>query len=646
MSTTDQNTISRYTFTGRLCGYICDECPEALAGITVRLYRTAAADVTTRAVADAKETFRILTDDEVKAKSRLLIAETTADENGTFTFHLGREQQYDGGTFEIDGYCGTVPGLKPGPHPPAPLQFSITTLQPQWRKQADGLIAAWEYCISRKYWCAIRARFGAWTICGRVTVCESKTPVQGLTVKAFDADWLQDDPLGSGVTDASGKFRIDYVTADFEKTPLSPFINFELVSGPDVYFRIEAPGGTVLLNEPRSRARKPDRDNVSHCFCVELCVPKGGDDTPKPDTIPLFNQIGQYKVDGFFGEFTGEGRTTAGNYAFTDTIPLNGLLPDGGTPNPIEYRFRIAEYDATGTVLGPVSNVTPSMIASTQIGSLEYWDWDISSLPHHWVLRSVPFYANTPGAKVTIRKDNGTPTGFTTDVSVNVDPAPDGWIKAPTIDDLTFGGNGRYVAGNVTLANLATTTLVDESFDLTGPPAFKAGDSVPAAARTRLRQYRIFFQARRVIGGASVSTNDRERIAIVNTHYNQLRHPDWAGYVTNPFAVAMVDIVELLAGGCSPIGNNLHALCTAYHPALGSVTLSIEGNPPLPPESPMVFSPSGEEVASTPAGFAFTASGLKPCAYILHMSATVLLTSGYGLRSDATLYDHIAFCVK
>ena len=39
-------------------------------------------------------------------------------------------------------------------------------------------------------------RFGAWTICGHVRHCETKAPIGGVSVRAFDVDWLQDDALG------------------------------------------------------------------------------------------------------------------------------------------------------------------------------------------------------------------------------------------------------------------------------------------------------------------------------------------------------------------------------------------------------------------------------------------------------------------
>src|SRR2546423_9823541 len=132
-----------YTFKGRLCGFICSECPEPLANIVVRLYRSREdQNITALAVANPKDTFAILSDEAVKEKASALIAETETDEQGNFTFELGEQQQYNGEAFEIDGYCGTLPHHKVGPHP-HPVQFSITTLQPQWRRTETGAIAAW-----------------------------------------------------------------------------------------------------------------------------------------------------------------------------------------------------------------------------------------------------------------------------------------------------------------------------------------------------------------------------------------------------------------------------------------------------------------------------------------------------------------------
>jgi len=159
---TNVRDLRTFTFKGRLCGYICAECPEPLSRVKVRLYRTRQGqDVTGRAVASPKETFAILSDDEAQEKASALIAETETDERGNFSFELGEREQYGGEAFEIDVYCGTVPHRKPAPNPPPPLQFSITTLHPMWKRTERGALAYWEYCIPHRFWCAVRARFGA-----------------------------------------------------------------------------------------------------------------------------------------------------------------------------------------------------------------------------------------------------------------------------------------------------------------------------------------------------------------------------------------------------------------------------------------------------------------------------------------------------
>ena len=128
-----------YELRGKLCGYLCAECEEPLEGVTVRLYRNRPDQgVTGLAVAAPKDTIALLDDDAVAAKRGSLIAETVAAADGSFAFQLGPEQNYDGGAFEIDVYCGSVPHRKPMKTPPRPVQFSITTLQPLW-KQTEGV---------------------------------------------------------------------------------------------------------------------------------------------------------------------------------------------------------------------------------------------------------------------------------------------------------------------------------------------------------------------------------------------------------------------------------------------------------------------------------------------------------------------------
>lgn len=261
-----------YQVKGNLRGYLCNKCQENLSGLVIRLYKTQPEQrVTAMAVANPKETFRELTAEEVEAKRAFLLAETKTDEAGNFTVTLSGEQ-YGGEAFDIDFECGTVPFHIPPKRRGNPVfNFALTTIQPQWREtigqqESRALIYTWEYAIPAKWWCPIRARFGAYAICGQVTDCETKTPLGGLKVSAFDVDLLQDDALGTATTDATGHFKLYYSEAAFSKTIFN-WLNVEWPAGPDLYFKIETGTGQVLLQEPRSKGHEPGRENAPNCFC-------------------------------------------------------------------------------------------------------------------------------------------------------------------------------------------------------------------------------------------------------------------------------------------------------------------------------------------------------------------------------------------
>ena len=80
---------------GKLCGLICAECPENLSHVIVRLYRSRdTQNVTALAVANAKETFAILTDEDVEAKAPFLLAAARTDADGAYSFTIGEDAQY------------------------------------------------------------------------------------------------------------------------------------------------------------------------------------------------------------------------------------------------------------------------------------------------------------------------------------------------------------------------------------------------------------------------------------------------------------------------------------------------------------------------------------------------------------------------
>jgi hypothetical protein len=571
-------------------------------------------------VASPKDTFAILTDDQVNAKAADLIAETQTDAEGRFSFTLDEKNRYAGEAFEVDFVCGTVPP-KPRPNPPPPLQISITTVQPLWRKTEAGLVAVWEYCLPARYWCAVLARLGLWVICGQVTMCDTKQPVGGLKVFAFDADWTQDDPLGSAVTDSAGKFRITYLTEDFQKTPFSPLINIEWIGGPDVYFRVETGTAVPVLVEPRSRARQPDRENIGNCFCVQLCIPEQPPVTTDP--LPVFTAIGGYQfLTDIHSTPPGTGLTVGDHRAFYATLRLNGILPKKLNNQPMEYRFEVRRTDAVGN---PTSGWTP--IASGQITRTVIGLWQ----------KYAPAFPGDPNpVKTKLYTVNGVPGPNELVASFT----PDGWIRVPQESNV-FGPEGFFQPNGNMIALISQTLAAFGAVDQTGVMAgFSSTSGGEALAQNRHFSLRMRVREQGNLG-AGVDAGVCEHVAIDNTLYNNVsHHPAWAGYVqSGALGVALLDIKQLTTNGCAGITNALDVLFTAAHPDLGGVSISMIG-----PGGPYGFTlpaavPGEQFGTATPN---FNVAALQACAYIVTLSVQLLLTTGDSIPDN--LYDQVAFC--
>jgi len=391
-----------------------------------------------------------------------------------------------------------------------------------------------------------------------------------------------------------------------------------------------------------------------YCFCV--CPP------PQSDTIPLFTAVGIYSVEPATFAFNASGTTISGTYAFTGTIPLNGLIPDGTAPVALEYRFTYQVYSGVSPNTNPEIPLTGALVPPSVIGQLEYYYWDTSISA--WSVQAANFYVNNPGATVSIPQPSPTPA-VVVDVNVNTDA--NGWIQVPQINTLSEGGQGRFVPMGL-LANLDTTQITNEQFDLTGatPPllqlyaggAMQPGtpSSSPPGALSAKPVIQINFYAQTVpvvsppTPASPVSSNSLDAIALSNTTYAYIRHPDWPGPPTIPNVsqplVLSVDILELKnGGGCTGLEDVIHALYTAYHPYLGSCSVFLQG----PQVATMTTPPAGTitlpvpNVSSGAAGTPFDMTGLPPCAYIMWLNATLNLTSGDG-AVYGTFSDYIAFC--
>jgi len=613
-----------YLFKGTLKGALCRECIEPLAGATLKAYRIGAErDATQLAVAHAKDTFALVEAKAQAAKAALLLADAVIDEAGNFTIDFSSAPNYGGEAFELDLYCGTVPHLKPGPTPPQPLQFTITAVQPMWREIGDDRVAAWDYTIPHRYWCSVRGRFGAWTICGRVTHCETKAPIGGVRVRAFDVDWLQDDALGDGITNGSGHFRIDYNAADFKKTIFSPIIDVEWTGGPDLYFRVETLSGTVLLAELSARGRAPDRENAGPCFCVDLCLEK---QPPTNEPLPVFDALGGYLyASDIHSAVPGSGLTVGDARAFYASVRLNGILPKLLNGQPMEYRFEWRSVDAHGNPAGAWSPVGAGQFDSTYLGKLE---------------RYAPAFVGDPNPIKTayVHADPVNPAGGPLHAAI-----VGGWIRVPQWSNV-FGPEG-FFNPNGNMLNIVTRALLaSPGIDVTGVLAGVSSTSLGAPLAIN-RHVALRMRVREVGNPASeVDAGTCFHVAIENTLYDGVaKGGSWApSKADDQLAVVSVDAQQLRVNGCAGVTTGLDVLLTAAHANLGTVSLVMTG-----PGGPYAFTlPAavpGERIgAAVASGWSITA--LADCAYIITLGAQVLLTTGDSIPD--TVWDQIAFCKK
>ncbi len=596
-----------YLLKMRLCGRVCDECFDPLTKVTVRLYRRTDEKTATHAAAETKATLAALTNEQVENKASLLLAQGVTDADGKIDLLL--DDSYDGGAFDVD--------IQVNGHDGAKHHFHLTTLAPSWRQRENGFVAAWEYCLPSRLWCLILGLLGRWVICGQVVHCESQQPIAGVEVTALDRDWLQDDALGSALTDADGRFRIEYRRDDF--TP-GTWLDIELFGGPDLYFHVRHPSGAPLLIEPPDKGRESGRENVGHCFCTTLCLGKYvPEDELEPP--PVFTHVGRYnhqtEIDSSPG---GSGLAASGSRAFYSSIRLNGALPKKFAGGQMEYRFDVQEVSADGSVISAWTAVDPSQISRTVIGQL---------------LTYAPAYSGDPNP---IKSENYTVNGVPGELEATV---VGGWIQVPQQSN-AYSASG-YFQPNGDQIRLNTHTLGGWSdIDLTG---VNTGLSTTSAGQP-LAQHRYFSLRMRVRRVGAPATEQIagvcQQIAINNVRYDNMRqHPAWMEEVlSNRLGVHMVDIKQLMdGGGCSGISDGLDVLFTAAHPTLGSVSISMSG-PGGPYSFTLPAAVPGERFGTATPNFVVT--DLDPCAYIVTLRVEVLLTTGDHEPND--LYDQIAFC--
>ena len=636
-----------YLFKGRLCGYICDECPEPLSRIKVRLYKLdKGQNATALAVASPDDTFHILSNEQVREKQSRLIAESETDDSGNFSIDLSAAERYSGEAFEVDVYCGNVPrGLKPRPEPPAPVQFSITTVQPMWRRTDNDSIAFFEYCAPARYWCAVLRRRGLWVICGKLTTCaEPRQPIGGADVQAFDADWLQDDFLGAAATGADGRFIIYYTRSDFDKTIFTG-LNIELFGGPDVYF-VAKFAGTTILSETQADGRKPGRENAHTCLCVELCT----DTIPHtpPEKLPHWTKVADrfnvrtdiFDTDNNFLPEGYAGKPTEA-FVFGGGVRLNGNCPFRNNAAPthsLKYRFLAAEWSYTAP--GPRPGVMPSISplpSPTEPNAV----WKVvTGAGSTWV---GDVYYPDPGGPSPFRKE-----------SIYISPDPNGWIRLDgtvVTVPLTAGGTASVALSDDSLSGnwVRSGFLLEmDTAPLAGPqapPAWasdkkNAGRSLTDAEKAIIRRFSLVFQVRDDATNADVFTEIRDLIIFDNST-----------------ATGIVNIEQLLSNACSPIMglSSINIRYTVDHPHLRYFHLRIKNNATDPVHNEASL-PGDDFTAGSfflrggasgpadpptqPGGFNVIISGDPACAYALKLR----YSTRHYLTGESN--DEVLYCIE
>ena len=603
-----------YVLRGRLCGFLCDDCQEPLANVVVRLYApTDAERVTALAAASTKDTFTVLSPGEAK-KRGTPIAEAETDASGSFSIELD-EKSYDGGAFELDVYCKTVPrprvakGAKP-------VQFFVTTLQPAWRQVEDGYVAAWEYCLPSRFWCSILALFGVWTICGRLTTCDGGQPIPGATVTclrrrlaAGRSPRLRHDRLQRPLLDLLHARRLREDAADA--------LGHQHRVGRRARRLLQGRAGR--LHDPAGDAGagpRPGRENAGPCLCVELCTDEVvvGD----PETVPHWQQVevfdihptpgtvgAQFLVEGYAG-------TAAQAFVFGGGVTLKGNCPlkNIATGNPLEYRFTIGEWTwlaAAARRSGELADVAPAaqaaltQIQSTHVGYVFYTDGNGAAQSHPVHVTATDDadgWIQLQGRPVTVPMYN--PPGST--AVVNVDQT--NFIR-------TF---------DLLVVNSPAITALHPAKMPAPLPKADAGRSLLTGEKEPVRRYKLQFEVRDAVTSAALPGDTLDSIIFDNS----------------PVIVAL-NLVELQANACNPLAGatEAHVQYTLDHPHLRHFDVTIWNNggtvhpPPAFSGLPTGAMPSGDFTsgsfffrggASGTGGVAVNISGDAPCAYSVTVS--------------------------
>jgi hypothetical protein len=465
--------------------------------------------------------------------------------------------------------------------------------------------------IPHSLYCALKGLADQWTVCGRVSECSTGQAVSGAVVKAFDADWVQHDSLGSGVSNASGVYRVDYPGSAFRP---GTWIDIELFGGPDLYFRVEdSVGGTLITEEPPA-GRAPGRADRGHCGRVDLCAAVGAQPDPdKPGTDRYPNawiKVGSaFAIPDAAGlnDFDAEGYMGASRFALSGTVLMRGdVARQTADGHPVEYRFLVSD-SPTANGGPPPADATFTRVVGEGAG--------------------VPLFANGVVIGEMVRLS---PLRIVKIDARTTDLRDGGWLRVndciqrvfSTTPGLNVADIGSFLWNPDALLGLNTAALTTAPNVPAG--AAPAGSTVPVGDEIPTERFALRFQIRSVnpADDTDVDPMPGDGITLNSVVMNN----------NAPFLKLAVqaDGTTVL---CDPASGNITLPFTAYHPQLQSVSIGLHpnGSPNVFNAAPLVNNTNPAVTESRdPALFVGT---LSRCSYIASLGASVRQHNGEGQLS-------------
>jgi hypothetical protein len=613
--------IQECTLRGFLYGIICPEFGvyDPIPGAEIFAVRSKqnAATANQRNREEAKATVRSIGEDEIKRLGEGLLKGRT-DEHGFFCIN---DRSYKGELLDVYVCIRAVPG---GPEHKA-LPLKQTTCLYLGTYQARRSDVGWyvNLYVPQPIWCALKKQVDAWTVAGRVAICDGDQPLGNATVIARDVDITQDDLLGQAITNGLGIFRIDYMGDAFRKGTI---FDVELFGGPDIYFEVHDSGGTAVLTEDRSAGRLPGRCGSGPCKCVRLCV-----DVPPQVAQAWFTHVGDFDINSDIDPATGLTNTAANiglpnqhagpGYAFFDGDHGWGIKLKGDCPKrhpagnePMRYRFLYEDLDNDPGNLHPV---TAAMLSGIVVGERPI-TWNVTGLGAQTYAQ--PIVVGPTGLTIPpgpTPPPAGPPVGSWGPIpKVFMKPDANGWVTMdPTANLNGYSGPLLYFITNAVVAGGAA-------------PGNGAGNAVTQPKNGR--RLRIVYEAEPTTGPNGISLT-------LGNELQKLKVNNWLDVIE-------LDLVEFISGNCcSPINASLGIKYTADHEMMLSwgvdITSCASSMGWTKPALPGGAGPRGGFGTST-----HNTSLWPNCSYVVSLGTTRQLTDGEDEADGRSLQK--TFCIE